>query len=219
LGYLCNCPTSLSAYKCDCAPTHYYKDSVSGCVSRSTQSQACSFTYQCLQGLGLSCSGSTCNCGSSLDYYWNGASCQETKTIYFSCSFTFECKTGLGLQCLSNICSCPTGQYWDRWYSTTPQCVSQFAYGTTCLVDKQCSSALNLVCSQADFLSVSACPNLHTAHHCDCAKTKYYAGSTLGCVTRIQYGSSCTDRYRQKIKIRRGERRGELTKLFIEWVH
>jgi len=30
-GYLCNCPTSLSAYKCDCSSTQYYKDSISGC--------------------------------------------------------------------------------------------------------------------------------------------------------------------------------------------
>lgn len=30
-GYLCNCPTSLSAYKCDCSSTAYFKDSTSGC--------------------------------------------------------------------------------------------------------------------------------------------------------------------------------------------
>ncbi len=30
-GYLCNCPNTLSAYKCDCSSTQYYKDSSSGC--------------------------------------------------------------------------------------------------------------------------------------------------------------------------------------------
>jgi hypothetical protein len=58
-------------------------------------------------------------------------------------------------------------------------------------VDKQCSSSLSLVCSQADYLSVTACPNLYPVNRCDCAKTKYYDNS-LGCVTRIKYSQYCT---------------------------
>ena len=55
------------------------------------------------------------------------------------------------------------------------------AYTSVCLVDKQCKTALNLVCSQANYLSVSACPNLLITNRCDCGLTKYYAGSALGC--------------------------------------
>ena len=79
---------------------------------------------------------------------------------------------------------------------------AQLAYGSTCLVEKQCKRSLNLFCSQAANLNVAPC-NANNPYNstmssispyqsytslyplgynkCDCGYTQYYAGPTLGC--------------------------------------
>ena len=75
----CICPTNLGLGYCDCFPNQYYSGSVSGCLSRVTYNQGCSNTYECISGLGLSCTTSKCLCSST--QYWDNQKCSKLYSI------------------------------------------------------------------------------------------------------------------------------------------
>ena len=71
----CVCPTNLGLGFCDCYSNQFYSGSVSGCVSRVTYNQACSNTYECISGVGLSCVTSKCLC--DVSQYWDSLKCSR----------------------------------------------------------------------------------------------------------------------------------------------
>ena len=78
--YSCDCPTELPAYRCDCGPTEYYKDS-DGFQNRSSHGDGCSGTHTCMPNLNLICS-DTFVCTCIENYYWTGSICSMFLIIY-----------------------------------------------------------------------------------------------------------------------------------------
>lgn len=193
----CNCPSALSANKCDCyraVGNEYYWNGIY-CVPTVSFNQSCNnalASYMCKTLTeGTICNGSssfTCVCPSLQFYYTINNTCQNQLLNNQACLLTTDCWVDLGLKCQSGKCLCNNAsQFW-----TGSTCTNYYTYNNqTCTNASQCADILVCLLSGTS----CSCPTAVTVGKCDCPSrvngSEYYWNGTK-CVPAVAYGGNCT---------------------------
>lgn len=160
---------------------HFFLNSISQLPINST----CSFDYQCLTNLSLSCSSTTtppsCQCANN--YWYNLTKCTPKFLYGSSCNNSLQCDSTLLLTCntTAQICTCNQTEYvWDG-----TQCVIRRTIGGACTSDSQCLVRQNLTCATSGvWNNTCACP------------TNYYWNTTSSlCELKKLWNSTCVTSY------------------------
>lgn len=133
--------SSTTSGLCQCQSSFYFDSGTSSCVTKATDSAACSATILCNDLAGLICS-TTCTC--STGSFWGGTTCVETLGAGQTCASVPQCTSPL--TCSGATCSCPAGLYLD-WI--TVRCLTNKISGSACTYGFECSSGTctNSICT------------------------------------------------------------------------
>jgi hypothetical protein len=145
----------------------------------------CSFDYQCITNLSLSCSSTTSpsSCQCSDRYFYNTTKCTP-KFLYGSpCTSSLQCDSTLSLTCNStaNVCTCNESSYiWDG-----TNCDVRRTIGGSCTSDAQCLSYQNLTCPTTGIWNGT----------CACPTNFYWNTAISSCTLKKLWNQTCATSY------------------------
>ncbi|CAF1005154.1 unnamed protein product [Rotaria sordida] len=192
-NYWCNnataglqCSTQLpTAGTCDCLTNQYWWTGNNTCMQQLSYNSPCSFDYQCLTNLSLSCSSSTspssCQCADN--YWYNSTKCTPKFLSGATCSSSIQCDNTVSLSCnlTAQTCTCNESIYvWDG-----TQCVARRSIGGACSSNNDCLASQNLVCATTGVWNRT----------CACPTNYYWNTSTSLCVIKKLWYQPCASSY------------------------
>ncbi|CAF4620437.1 unnamed protein product [Rotaria sp. Silwood1] len=192
-NYWCNnataglqCSTQLpTAGTCDCLTNQYWWTGNNTCMQQLSYNSSCSFDYQCLTNLSLSCSSSTnptsCQCADN--YWYNSTKCTPKFLSGSTCTNAIQCDNTVSLSCNLTTYTCTCNESINVWDGT--DCVARRSIGGECSSNSECLASQNLVCATTGVW----------AGTCACPTNYYWNTSTSLCVIKKLWNATCSTSY------------------------